>query len=141
MWETGDDLCDCTFQRVGRWTNPYLAQTRHVRLCCIEAELEKQFPQFVQVFDAYQDPNTDELIDEPMMWNGEFDMPKDIWHRQLARIRGEDLELVREKFAGLEPPKGVPQPEVEQLVQQQQSPSTQLVKLSHYSGQVQTVGQ
>ena len=32
QWKHGDDLCDCTFQRIGFWTNPYLAKTLQVRL-------------------------------------------------------------------------------------------------------------
>ena len=25
-WEYHDDLCDCTYQRIGFWTNPYIGE-------------------------------------------------------------------------------------------------------------------
>src|SRR3990167_2977648 len=56
-WLLGDDLCDCTFQRVGEWANPYLGKTLRVRMCCIWAELYKQYPQFVQEIPAFYDAN------------------------------------------------------------------------------------
>ncbi len=106
-WVHGDDLCDCTFQRIGFWTNPYIARTYEVRLCCMWADLGKMFPDNIREINASTDLNTGELVDEPMVWNGEADMPRDIWYRQLAVVRGESLETVREKFADIEPPKGV----------------------------------
>ena len=61
-WEHGDDLCDCTFQRIGYWTNPYLARTMEVRLCCIWKILAEQNPEIaalMQEIPAYDDYNRD----------------------------------------------------------------------------------
>lgn len=112
-WIHGDDLCDCTFQRIGEWTNPYIARTMRVRLCCIWSELYKQYPEHVQEIGAYYDENEDRFETEPMEWNGESDMPPALWHRQLAVMRREPIEKIRHKFEGLEPPKGVKRPKPE----------------------------
>lgn len=73
-WSHGDDLCDCTFQQLGTWTNPYIGKTMKVRMCCLWAELFKQYPEFVQM-ETF----------EPAAWdNPEFDMPKHIERRQSA---------------------------------------------------------
>ena len=109
-WVHGDDLCSCTFQRIGEWTNPYIARTLRVRMCCIWAELYKEYPQFVQEIPAFYDYNADRFETEPMLWNGEDDMPAALWHRQLAVMRREPVEEVRRRFEGIEPPKGVPRP-------------------------------
>lgn len=95
VWEHGDDLCDCTFQRIGNWYNPYLGEMLEVRLCCIWAEIYKQYPQFVRIFST-----------DPAEWNGESDMPKALWYRQQAKVRGVPLAEVRE--LGLPSPKGQP---------------------------------
>ena len=108
-WVHGDDECDCVFQRIGYWTNPYLGRTLKVRLCCIWAQLYKEYPQFVQEIPAYHDLSTDQLINEPIEWNSEdADMPRALWYRQLALKYGRPLSEIREKCAGLEPPKRVP---------------------------------
>ena len=116
-WVHGDDLCECTFQRIGDWTNPYIARTLRVRMCCIWAELYKDFPQFVQEIPAYYDQNADRYETEPMEWNGEDDMPEALWHRQLAVMRRQPIEDIRRTFDGIEPPKGVPRPKVEQEIE------------------------
>jgi hypothetical protein len=103
-WFHGDDLCDCTFQRIGMWKNPYLAETLEVRQCCIWAALYKQYPEFVRVLPGYFNENTGEWITEPMEWDGEADMPLALWHRQVARIEGTDLATAR--VLGYEAPKG-----------------------------------
>ncbi len=115
QWVQGDDLCDCTFQRIGDWTNPYIGRTLRVRMCCIWAEIYKEYPQFVQEIPAFYNYNEDKFEDIPWMWDGETDMPKDIWHRQLAVMRQEPLDVIREKFEGIDPPKGTPKPKSDVL--------------------------
>lgn len=95
VWDVNDDLCDCDFQRIGYWNNPYIGKTLEVRMCCIWAELYKSFPQFVR-----------ETTAEPAQWNGETDMPKSLWNRQLANELGMTVAQARDM--GLEPPKGQP---------------------------------
>ncbi len=113
FWNCQDDLCDCTYQRIGMWTNPYMAETLEVRLCCIWAEFQKQYPQFVRVTPAYLDGNKQEWVPEPMEWNGEAEMPKAIWYRQLAREQGREVADVRAEYAGKDHlrPKGTPKRE------------------------------
>ena len=99
-WITGDDLCDCTFQQVREWTNPYLGQTLRIRWCCILAELEKQYPQYFSRVDAFYDHNRDEYIGEPQPWDStEMDMPVPLWYRQLARQQGRPLAEVRAEYS------------------------------------------
>jgi len=95
QWKMHDDLCDCTYQRIGMWTNPYLAETLEVRMCCIWNELYKQFPQYVRSVPAFWDYNAEQWVTEPAEWNGEEDMPQSMWHRQLARKLGISLEAAR----------------------------------------------
>ena len=106
-WLHGDDACDCTFQRIGLWKNPYIGETLEVRMCCIWAELYKLFPQFVRVTPAYL-TGDDEWDTSVREWDGEHDMPRDIWYRQRARIEGLMLTEVREKYATQSPPAGTP---------------------------------
>lgn len=107
-WLQGDDLCDCTFQRVGQWTNPYLGKTLRVRLCCIWAELYKQFPQFVQDIDASYDSNTHQWVNEPQDWDSEdADMPLPLWYRQIARREGKSLSEVRNSARVAERPRAL----------------------------------
>ena len=97
-WLQGDDLCDCTFQRVGEWTNPYLGKTLRVRLCCIWGELYKQYPQFVQDIDAYYDLNRHEWVPEQREWDStDSDMPLALWYRQEAIREGKPLQDVRDE--------------------------------------------
>lgn len=105
-WKMWDDNCDCTFQRIGMWTNPYLAETLEVRMCCMWAEIYKQFPEFVRTVPAFYDYNADEWVTEPAEWNGEDDMPAAMWHRQIARATGMTVSEARETAP--EPPKGAP---------------------------------
>ena len=107
FWNCQDDKCDCVYQRIGMWTNPYLAETLEVRMCCIWAELYKQFPQFVRVTPAYLDGNEKKWVSEPMEWNGETEMPRAIWYRQIAEKTGRPLSEVREEYRLKEPPQGV----------------------------------
>jgi len=111
-WDVNDDACDCTFQRVGFWTNPYIGETLEVRMCCIWEELYKLFPQFVRKTPAFQNYVTGEW-EGPREWDGERDMPRSIWYRQLRHRTGRDLADIREEFRVDEPPKGTPKPEVE----------------------------
>lgn len=108
-WEYGDDLCSCTFQRIGWWTNPYLARTLEIRLCCMWAKLNEMFPGLMREIPAFTDYNHGNVyVTEPQMWNGEDDMPVHLWHRQIAILTGMSLPEVRRKFAGQKPPKGSP---------------------------------
>ena len=111
FWDHNDDACDCTFQRIGMWKNPYLGETLEVRMCCIWAELYKLFPQHVRVTPAYlvDDQEWDTRVRD---WDGEADMPESIWYRHYARKHGRSLAEAR-KVAG-SPPKGTPRPVVEQ---------------------------
>ena len=99
-WLQGDDLCDCTFQRIGSWTNPYLGKTLRVRLCCIWSELYRQYPQHVQQVDAYYDENRHAWVDEPREWDStDDDMPPALWYRQIAARTGASLSAVRAEYA------------------------------------------
>lgn len=95
VWNAEDDLCDCTYQRIGYWFNPYIGETEEKRICCIDKKLREWFPECFRT-----------TVQEPAQWNGEADMPKAIWHRQLAAELGMPLSQVRDM--GLEPPKGQP---------------------------------
>lgn len=98
-WLQGDDLCDCTFQRIGEWTNPYLAKTLRVRLCCLWGALYKQYPQFVQNVDAFYDENRHDWVTEPREWDSiDCDMPLYLWHRQIAARTGRSLAAVRAEY-------------------------------------------
>lgn len=109
-WNVDDDGCDCTFQRVGWWANPYLGITQEVRLCCAWAFLFEQFPAmqaFMRVTEGWRDPNTGSVRTDAAAWDGEVDMPRAIWHRQRARIEGLSLAEVRVKYADQSPPRAV----------------------------------
>lgn len=108
QWRMHDDLCDCVYQRIGLWTNPYLAETLEVRMCCIWAELYKQYPEYVRTIPAFWDYNTEEWVTEPAEWNGEEDMPASIWHRQLARKQG--ISVAEARALNLPAPKGTGRP-------------------------------
>lgn len=114
IWLHGDDACDCTFQRIGLWKNPYLGQTLEVRMCCIWEELYKLFPQFVRTTNGYLNGD-DEWEQDPLEWNGETDMPKALWYRHLARKEAITVAEARAKYAerDAERPRGVPRPVVE----------------------------
>lgn len=103
-WLHGDDLCDCTFQRIGMWKNPYLAETMEIRLCCVWAKLGEMFPEYVRSIPAYRDENTQTWVTEPWEWNGEDEMPKALWHRQLARKL--DISVAEARALNLPPPQG-----------------------------------
>ena len=112
-WKHGDDLCDCTFQRIGMWTNPYLGRTLKVRLCCIWAKLYAMFPECVQEIPAFMDYNNgDKYMPEPAVWDGDTDMPPHLWHRQAAVQMGLPLPIVRKLLEGKESPRAVPKTEV-----------------------------
>ncbi len=104
QWKQNDENCDCIYQRVGMYTNPYLAETLEIRMCCIWQEIYQLFPQFVRMVPAFWNYNTDEWVTEPMEWNGEDDMPVAIWHRQLARQRG--ITVAEARALNLPAPKG-----------------------------------
>ena len=108
-WVHGDDLCDCTFQRLGEWTNPYLAKTMRVRMCCMWAELEKMFPHLVQHIPAFYNENTDLFETDFIEWNSpDGEMPRALWHRQLSVAMGLPLDEIRNRTNGKESPGPVP---------------------------------
>ena len=104
QWKVHDDLCDCVYQRIGMWTNPYLAETLEVRMCCIWAKIYELFPEYVRNVPAFWDYNADEWVTEPAEWNGEDDMPAAIWHRQIARK--QDISVAEARALNLPAPKG-----------------------------------
>ena len=104
QWKHGDDLCDCIYQRIGMWTNPYLAVTHEIRLCCAWAKLYEMFPETVRTIPAFWDYNNDVWVTEPAEWNGETDMPLALWHRQVARMRG--ITVAEARAMNLPAPKG-----------------------------------
>ena len=112
IWTHGDDLCDCTFQRIGEWTNPYLARTRRVRVCCLEDRMLEGNEDLVQDIPGFFNDTTGLLETEPWVWDGEDDMPEHLFMRQTAIIQGLSLDETRVKFEGVEPPKGIPRPKV-----------------------------
>lgn len=106
QWSNGDDLCDCTYQRIGMWTNPYLAITHELRFCCAWAKLYEMFPETARTISAFWDYNNHVWVTEPAEWNGELDMPPALWHRQLARQRG--ITIAEARALELPAPKGKP---------------------------------
>lgn len=94
-WSVQDDLCDCVYQRIGYWFNPYIGETLETRLCCVWAKFEAQWP---ELFHRSKQ--------EPAVWNGETTMPKSIWHRQLSAHLGVSVSEARS--FNMEPPKGQP---------------------------------
>ena len=111
-WTHGDDLCNCTFQRIGDWANPYIARTRRVRVRCLESRMLEGNEDLVQDIPGYYNENTGEFETEPWVWDGEDDMPEHLFMRQTAIIQGLSLDETRVKFEGVEPPKGIPRPKV-----------------------------
>ena len=109
VWLHGDDACDCTFQRIGLWKNPYLAETLEVRMCCIWEELYRLFPQHVRRTPAYL-TGDDEWETAARAWDGETEMPRHLWYRQVAHLTGRPLAAVREELARQLPPAGTPRP-------------------------------
>lgn len=128
-WDIDDDACDCTFQRIGFWTNPYIGETLEVRMCCIWEELYKLFPQFVRKTDAFQNYNSGEW-ETLREWDGETEMPRSIWYRQLAKQTGTPLAEIRASYGHLTPPQGTPRPKPEPGVSLQSAILAQLVSLN-----------
>lgn len=107
VWLHGDDACDCTFQRIGLWKNPYLGTTLEVRMCCIWEELYKLFPQHVRKTPGYL-TEENEWLPGAREWDGEADMPRALWYRQIARRTGKPIADVRSEYGHLTPPQGIP---------------------------------
>ena len=108
-WDNIDDNCDCTYQRIGWWTNPYIGKTLELRLCCMWKVLIEKNPEmqaFFREIPAFHNYNTDTYETEPHDWNGEDDMPRAIWYRQIASRTGRDLEQIRHDYDHLQPPRG-----------------------------------
>jgi len=98
VWDVQDDLCECVYQRIGYWFNPYIGETLETRLCCVWAKFEQQWPELFR-----------RTKQEPAEWNGESQMPKAIWHRQLANHLG--VSVAEARTLGLVPPSGKPRVE------------------------------
>ena len=120
-WQNGDDLCDCTYQRLGWWTNPYLNKTIEVRYCCFYKKLGEMFPELAEfmreteAFDDYTQTDNTRPYSDPyhwekglQPWNGETEMPRHLWYRQLAGQTGKDLDTIRREYEHLKPPPGRP---------------------------------
>jgi hypothetical protein len=109
-WMHGDDLCDCTFQRIGEWANPYIGKTETIRFCCVWQKFKEQWPDLFMEQNGYWDDNEKKY--QPVSeWNAEIDMPRDIWYRQLEAITGKPLPQIREEYASQDPPKGITRPQ------------------------------
>lgn len=110
QWVHGDDLCDCTYQRIGMWKNPYLAETLEVRLCCVWGKLAELYPDMVRAIPAYWLDNEQRWDTVPHEWNGETDMPPYLWYRHLARKLNRPLSAIRAEYKhrDAERPRGVP---------------------------------
>lgn len=112
FWDHEDDACDCVYQRIGMWKNPYLGETLEVRMCCIWKELYQLFPQFVRSIPGYFDEVSKEWDESVREWDAEYDMPKSIWYRQMARKENISVAEAREKYRDRdeERPRGRPRP-------------------------------
>ena len=115
-WQVDDDLCDCPFQRIRWWTNPYLSKTTEIRLCCFYKKLGEMFPELavfmrdIDMFDDYKKEGKDEgdryhWTDRVLEWTADSDMPRALWYRQIQTLTGMDLEVIRTTFQNQEPPK------------------------------------
>ena len=101
QWLQGDDRCDCLYQRIGEWRNPYLGQTHQIRLCCAWDAIAKAIPgvaQAVQTLQGYYDSNRVEP--QPLReWDSdEMDMPLGLWYRQLAVKTGRSVADIRAEY-------------------------------------------
>jgi hypothetical protein len=121
FWIQEDDLCDCTFQRICEWTNPYLGRTQRYRLCCMWARMIAVLgmEEFVQEIPAAYDANRHVYDPEPRPWDSEdMPMPRSIWYRQLAAQTGRSVAEMRDEYSqriderpGPVPPGSVPKDE------------------------------
>lgn len=111
-WLHGDDQCDCTYQRIGLWSNPYLAETIEYRWCCIWKTLLERMPElrpFCRETHAFWDDNTASWVEAPLKWDVVLqaddgpdvagDMPLYLWYRQLARQTGRPLADIRREYS------------------------------------------
>lgn len=87
-WDHQDDLCDCVFQRIGYWMNPYIGETLEVRWCCVWKELFALIPEIASFIRTTKH--------EPAEWNGETEMPRAIHVRQVANDQGVSVAEARE---------------------------------------------
>ncbi len=119
-WDNQDDLCDCIFQRIGWWTNPYLGKTMETRICCFYkriVELLPELSEFIREIDSFDnyvkqeqgpiDP-TYHFEQTVRPWDAEFEMPRAIWYRQLATRLGMTLPEIRKLYENESPPKALP---------------------------------
>lgn len=97
-WDNQDDRCDCEYERIGYWFNPYIGSIQEKRICCIDKWMAETFPEIAQFFR--RTPVT------PAEWNGETDMPRAIYYRQLANAL--EVSIPEARLLAGEPPKGQP---------------------------------
>ena len=62
--EGHDDECDCLFQNVQEYSNPYYNKTLRFRYCCLLAEFRKQWPHLFEEIEGWWDS-------ERKMWRNE----------------------------------------------------------------------
>ncbi len=99
-WIHGDDQCDCTFQTIWEVTNPYIAETQRVRLCCLLEHFIKERPDLIQRIPAYFDVGRFTYVSDPAEWDShEMDMPVELWFRQLKKKMGRPMAWVRAHFS------------------------------------------
>lgn len=97
-WDNQDDRCDCEYERIGYWFNPYIGAIQEKRICCIDKWMAEKFPEIAQFFRRTQVT--------PAEWNGETTMPRAIWVRQQANHLGVSIAEARDLVG--EAPKGRP---------------------------------
>ena len=122
-WIIGDNLCDCMFQRIADWNNPYLGRTQRLRLCCAwERILDLIGREGIVQMLPYFDPNRATYNAEPAPWDShDMEMPVAFWHRQMAVQQGKSVSQIREEYAGRENerPKAIgPHPTVEPTIEE-----------------------
>jgi hypothetical protein len=125
-WVHGDDLCDCTFQRIGEWMNPYLGKSMTIRFCCVWEKFREQWPDLFMDMNGYWDEN-DQEYKEAIEWNAEYEMPRAIWYRQIQALTGKSLPDIRDEYGSQDPPQGVPRPKP------QSDPSKVYINLRGYT--------
>ena len=101
QWLQGDDGCDCLYERIGAWTNPYLGQTHQIRLCCAWDAIAKAIPGVeaaVQTLPFYYDNNRIDPQTHQEWDSEEMDMPLGLWYRQLAVKTGMPVAAIRQEY-------------------------------------------
>ena len=101
-----DDLCDCAFVNVWEWKNPYTATTLRFRFCCWLTEQRVRYGNLFEELPGYHDAASEQLVTDCRVWDGEEDMPRHLFYRQMARKTGRPLAEVRREYRDQPTPKG-----------------------------------